>query len=843
MKANPEETHDSPVRIYEGASLTVKGEVAANQADLVQDVTFKFYIDGKPNTDTDKTISMSEGTKGASGAVTVTHTLNAPVVPDDKDFYTLDYHVFYNVKNKAGDTEPRETFAVKKFEVLPRTAQLKVTAAADGSALGNFQFKVLQGGKQFGGIQSTFVVDTTNAKGDTIPSGSAEFNLDLKPGFIIVQMNPCEITEQTVTTGRKREAKGEIKFKACFVMPKQGNVQQWVNEPSENHGQTGLANEVVITVGVDGDEDRLLKIASDKTEVHFRVTFGPDDTEQVKKSARNDPAFPTKVVKVSDTDTTATIEEKTANTKYEGKVTLPGGTGSFKVQLGVAGGDTCLVEIAGSDKFLTDANILPDQTLRFENWRRIYYELMVNYSLTPHVFSSEYLDEEREVTKKEAEQGGRINLGYGATASGTYDSRFPQRNCLLWSTKLRMQDLGKHLFIEFEHAGTQVPLFDKSDATTVTRKFLGLPAESDNDPAYVLTGYNWRELPKEHSWFARNPGRTLYMTPCDAMMLWRKETKEPQAATKDYSGTLTTATDFIDMEETFGGRFVPVSGDDGNDSITEISWVADITKDAVGAPSLEFKETRFEKIGTYASTMEASITDLSYTSILVDFQIVGGKFSADGIAAYTAHIGNYLKTILSDPDSIIANGRKITLNITFPKDTGSGEDACVKALKDKFTEALASSGATLPHRGLDDKGAPRTGILFLHQITDDKTTSRRWRYKLPEFDQDGLPGPGSFVGPLVNSTQCPIKIDFSVQPHQSAIGAADGKLLAWVYRPPAGDVNLRRLILRSFAKINDDKRIAPGHSDGNPGDCLATGDVLCDACAAFGRSVRLDLIP
>ena len=53
---------------------------------------------------------------------------------------------------------------------LPRTARLKVVWEKDDAAVPNFRFRVVQGGEQVGGIQSTFAADMENAKGE---SGSA----------------------------------------------------------------------------------------------------------------------------------------------------------------------------------------------------------------------------------------------------------------------------------------------------------------------------------------------------------------------------------------------------------------------------------------------------------------------------------------------------------------------------------------------------------------------------------------------------------------------------------------------------------------------------------------------
>jgi hypothetical protein len=811
----PETDSDNLVRIYEGASLTVKGEVAANHADLVEDVTFKFFIDGKQSEE--KTIPISEGKKDSSDAVVVTYALRAADVPADKDSYILDYHVFYKVKHKdkSGEPEPRENLAIKKFEVVPRTAQLKVLSAKDGKPVPNFQFKVFQGGEQVGGFQSTFAQDTKNAKGETVPAGTAEFNLELKPGFSIVQASPCEITEQTVVTGRKRELKGELKFRAVFVTPKKGSIKQYVNLPSENNGITGKGCEVTIAVAVEGDDDRVTKIGNEKTAVHFRATFGPDDGEAVAKSTRDDADHPTKVLKVKTDDTTATIEEKTAKKKYQGKVTLGGGVGYFKVALGVAGGDTCTVEIAGSDKFLTDESVPADQTLRFQNWRRVYYELMV-----PDIMASRALA---------SQNGATPNLAAGALR--------------------RLENLGRQLFIDFEHTCTQV--FDAMECagqgTLLRKNFLGSPAAED-DIAYVLSGRNWRELPDSQSWLEQYPGKTLYIAPCDALLKWRKDTKEPKAGTKDYSGTLTQQNGSLDMEKTFSGLFMPFSGDDGGDGITDIAWTADISKDdscCKYTPKLEIEEIREATASAEELTVYIGAEDgFGADPLAVPFRSKDDKFEANLDESETGRLQGFVDNLLFDRALLASREAKVKVQVNGPKDAGRGEDACFNAVKNKLTELFGSTKKEFAfHPGLDEEGNPRIGTCALADISDGlKSTMHTWHYSLAEFLGD-MPGPGSFVGATKNAEKCPVKIEFSVQPHKATLGTADGKLIAWVCTPPKGDANLVRLVLQAFATIKDEKGIAHGHSDGKPGDCLDKSDTLCADCVSFGRSRNLDLIP
>jgi len=109
--------------------------------------------------------------------------------------------------------------------------------------------------------------------------------------------------------------------------------------------------------------------------------------------------------------------------------------------------------------------------------------------------------------------------------------------------------------------------------------------------------------------------------------------------------------------------------------------------------------------------------------------------------------------------------------------------------------------------------------------------------------RDGRPGPGSFVGPEKTREKCPVKIEFSVQPHETSPGEADGKLLAWACEEPNAAKHLVTLLLRGFQGHEDTACLKHGHGDeGRPGDCLVDGETLCSPCVVHGRSRDLTVI-
>src|SRR2546425_474409 len=201
-------------KIYENSNLTVEARIDKREVASIEEITFKFLTDGEQFEE--QTIPMSHAKTVGDHAI-VRHVVKAPPVADGKGSYFLDYHYFYRVKNKDASTDVLQDFPASRIQVFPRFAQLKVTDK-DGNAFPGFQFAVEQNGER-GEVRKTFASNTRNAKGETIPAGSCEFNLGLFQGFRVIPMPPYDITEEVVSTGRKREIKGTVNFRAAFVAP------------------------------------------------------------------------------------------------------------------------------------------------------------------------------------------------------------------------------------------------------------------------------------------------------------------------------------------------------------------------------------------------------------------------------------------------------------------------------------------------------------------------------------------------------------------------------------------------------------------------------------------------
>ncbi len=796
-------------KIYEGSTVLVKASMAPEQAKQLKSLTFKFLADGEPaKADDASKGSEFEKTYAAAGADgSIEHRVQAPKVPGEKDTYVLTYHIFYEVESSGGKTVKNQELSVKQFQVFPRTAKLKAVwdkGGNAGKAFPDFRFKLIQGGAQVGETRHTLANDTQNVNGETIPAGSAEFNLEMIPGYAIVQESPWEIVSGEADAKDKRSyaVKGNLAIRAAFLNPPAGRVKQYVNYDPEDQGQQGVGNEVIVEVGVAGEAP------TGKQEIHFRAAFGPEAGGAIAKSKRKDSEHPTKVDKADKADKTA-IEEKKAGEKYEGKIELENGRGRIKVCLGRAGGDTCKLEIAGSDKFLKDKAVQADQVLEFENWRLVHYELMVPSTLYQDALDPDSLD-----VRSDAQQ--------------------------------RLEALGRQTFVEFVHVDTRV--FDalgRADHGTLgTKRFFGLTGGSDK-PAYVLSGRNWRQAPQGETWTAENPGKTFYISLCDLLLKWKKDTADEGAGPKDFSGTLTTASGVIDAKERFQGLFMPFSGYDGGAGVTDVAWTADISKDESCCqikPSLELADARYEYIEVDELPVEINCGPAFGPPLQVPFQRGSdGRFAAALDPAAGDRIKEYVDAMLASRSSLALTGGKVKAEASCPKG-GKGEDACFDAVKGKFKELFDKSKKDLVwHPGLADDGTPRAGACRLTEITDmQASTAEKWHFLLPAKMADGSVGPGAFVGPKKTKDACPVKLEFSFQPHEISAGEAEGKLMAWACGLTGADGQLMRLVLRGFKSAGDKAGLEHGHGkEGKAGDCLEKADAPCEKCLEYGRAASL----
>jgi len=224
-------------------------------------------------------------------------------------------------------------------------------------------------------------------------------------------------------------------------------------------------------------------------------------------------------------------------------------------------------------------------------------------------------------------------------------------------------------------------------------------------------------------------------------------------------------------------------------------------------------------------------------------------FTSEIGEAHEQQIQQFVDELLADKETIVSVEAKLVVRLAAPGDSGYGEDDSFKAVKDKLQELFdAGKSEFVYHPGLDDKDEARTGALPLADVTTPSTV-HEWQYQLPALLPDGTVGPGAFMGEEKTRHACPVKIEFSVQPHEEAMGEVEGNQVAWSCDPALAGEHLVRLILRAFVQKEDTARLDHGHAgqgedgaEGMPGDCLEDGGSLCDDCVACGRSADLSVI-
>jgi hypothetical protein len=509
-----------PQHILEGSVLKVRAKVSKGEAKA-SDFKFKFLKDGtefkqetgrapaaRPEKETaDKRELNQEGWIEATCAL--------PKVDDDKEKYFFTYTV-------AHGTETKTDFPT--FTVWPKSGTLKVKNAKDPSkGLPRFEFKLMQGGKQQGDVR-------TIAKDD----GGYDFDLAAGNGFTIDPVPPYKVPEGgwEIQAGRNRVCKGDFDFKAEFLAPLKGEVRQYVNLPSDAAGaaagQNGIGNVVRIKVGVEGDTDKPAekKLGKAGLVVHVRVTYGPaSGGAGAAKSQRVDAADKTEIKNELELSGVAGPD---ASQVYKGKLTLKAdGTGEMKVYLGQAGGDTCKVEIAGSERFLTEPAVPADSALTFINWRRLHYEL-----LAADFYEARELE------------------AWDDPATKTNHKDYPA------AARAKLKEVGDSCFIEyvFEAFHSFTAANAPAGAGSMSKRFLGLGASED--PAYVLTDYTMRQMPTGAAWARTKAGISNYVKLCDANYYW-----EDTSVRKYYlSNPLLTAAKHAIPMANYNGYFIPNSG-------------------------------------------------------------------------------------------------------------------------------------------------------------------------------------------------------------------------------------------------------------------------------------------
>jgi hypothetical protein len=708
--------------IFEEQEITVKVTLKRGQPKGT-DVKFTFKGDDKTLKEESGTLDVSDGNSTGSLA---TCKYKTALVDADKPNYLLTYSV-----KAAGDDYPN----ADEFRVWPRKLKLKAVKKSDGSTpLKGFKCRVMQGGQQTG---KDIKLQTDDAK--------TEVNLAKGSGFTVEALPPYEMTDPPTGALRDLTLKGELKFTAEFVKPTGTIVKQYVNLVSGADGQDGMGNKVVVQVGAKGDRaetsgggDDSMPFGSVEASseliggpgvfVYIQVDFDPTRDPVVKKSKRNDPKPDLLTGKNLSGRTVVTADKK-----FKGKVelALAGGVGEFELELGKAGGDRCEIKIGGTDA-------CSDATLTFENWRKIYYELMA-----PDFLDLPACTLPDNTPGRDFNATGKQNL----TAQGN-------------PTYIEYEVYKSHSFTATEAATAGVK------GAMYKKEFFGLTTGPDD--VYLLTDYTFTKYPKT---FDKGKGaRGTLIKMCNINLFNDGPTQD---ADKTITVPFTSATGSVNITDALRVYWAPVSaysGGAGADAVRSIKWVADIDPaDVEAQPSVTFSadvtgpdETGKDRTIKVRETVLGKTHDIKFLNPFI------GHTATDISQAEQDSLDSWLLSICTRPN-MKTTGNQLNFELTGMAGNERQLERFVN-VRSALTDRVAAVSPNFAlHPGLDDSQAPVGGDLLLTAIDMTASTYRKMMINLPADTPDD---PGSFVGTDTTDTECKINVTVVFEPQHGGRGLA-----------------------------------------------------------------------
>lgn len=315
--------------------------------ETIKTVTFNFTQSGGQATLPD-TPAKAVGSKQYKVQVAL------PKVKDDEDKYSLSYKFDALYKALIGEDDKHVISpGPDSYTVWPEHISIKGTKDPDCKVdFKDFPYTIVYPGR---GDASEYTSDDKFAVADATLKYTGDYQISTK--------SPYYIKDWKHKTGRAQEATiGTMPWRAKIISPADGKtddapLKQYVN-------LKGLGEGPLLEVKV-GPTD--LDLGLKDEEIKVRVTF-PNTN-----SKRDDP-FP--ALWLGKTDATAQAPKKVGAKPgvdeliYETVLKLPAdkGTVTFYVQLGVAGGDKCKIEVGTTDKY-------DDDILYIETSRKIYYHV------------------------------------------------------------------------------------------------------------------------------------------------------------------------------------------------------------------------------------------------------------------------------------------------------------------------------------------------------------------------------------------------------------------------------------------------------------------------------------
>lgn len=652
-----------------------------------------------------------------------------PLVADDKTHYVITYKAVADGETYLGGDE---------IHVWPRKGKLDSRNEDDTKPLKNFIFKVVQNGAL---SDDVYKAEAKTEGGPAV----AEFRLAAGAPFALEGAAPYEIVGQPAPQGgklRDLKSKNKINFTSEFVSPAppaDGQIKQWVNlvaDPAKK-GADGLGTELEVTVGVKGDRTAAgatIAVAMGEAGmfVHVKVRFsGPDSRKSKRSQPKTDLAAGLNLVG------RVAVKEAPADTEwdYKGRVELAaaGGVGKFKLVLGLAGGDTCLVSI-GSTAACGDA------VLTFTNWRKIWYELMA-----PDVMA----------------------LEDGSAEDATPVRDFPA------AMRAAIKTAGDPTFVAYAIHRSQSFSEDEALATCpgsiLKREFF--QRSTGPTKCYVLTDYTFTKYPKT---FDRGKGaRASLIKTCDVNLF-----SDGPGVEADLVVRLDCTAAQVSYDLAANGHacvWSPSSafgGGAGAASIRTLSWEALFADKSVyhGAADAVVDEAVDDpsRVGGVGDAVFMVRETLQGGSCSVTFRNPRIGHTATSLdSAAKAAIDAWLVTLWTDA-KVRPHGFKLHFSVAG-RLGNSRRDERGTALKTYILAKVGAGPKLYKHPGLNPDGSVKGGNLVVADVLD--MARSHWGLIAVNLPAAASGDPGTVVG-VEDATHCPVGLHITVEPQHVGLGMA-----------------------------------------------------------------------
>jgi hypothetical protein len=326
---------------FEETKLTITSDVTKGVFEGQKPVDIKFnQVGGDPKIP-DKQVMVATGGSAS-------HEVTFPKVKATENHVVVFYDCEFD-KNNIGHND---------YNVWPKTLEIKATLDNTTKPAERFAFKINQNGK-------------VSQRWTTTNLGTCSPKLEYPGDAAIVPVSPWEFVGTVVNKNqpRKRDLKVRkkpwvAKIKNLYEGKKPDKpLKVWVNLP-QDPDKVLQGNVLKVEVG---PED--LSLAEKDQVIKVRVTFPKEN------SKRNDP-FPAlqtdadPLTAEARTDMTAEPGEKELVYEMDLKIPADKQKAIFYVNLGVAGGDKCKIQVGVTDT-------IEDDVCHTENWRKVAMELLV----------------------------------------------------------------------------------------------------------------------------------------------------------------------------------------------------------------------------------------------------------------------------------------------------------------------------------------------------------------------------------------------------------------------------------------------------------------------------------